>query len=40
VLPGVDVRLADGDSLRLAADITAQVSLPTQQPDPATFSRD
>ncbi len=39
VLPGVDVRLADGDSLRLAADVTAQVSLPTQQPDPATFSR-
>jgi pSer/pThr/pTyr-binding forkhead associated (FHA) protein len=40
VLPGVDVRLADGDNLRLAADVTAQVSLPTQQPDPATFSRD
>ena len=40
VLPGVDVRLADGDSLRLAADITAAVSLPTQQQDPATFSRD
>jgi len=40
VLPGVDVRLADGDNLRLAADVTAQVSLPTYQPDPATFSRD
>jgi hypothetical protein len=40
VLPGVDVRLADGDNLRLAADVTAQVSLPTQQPDPASFSRD
>jgi predicted nucleic acid-binding Zn ribbon protein len=40
VLPGVDVRLADGDSLRLAADISADVSLPTQQADPATFSRD
>ncbi len=39
VLPGVDVRLADGDSLRLAADITARVSLPTQQTDPAMFSR-
>jgi pSer/pThr/pTyr-binding forkhead associated (FHA) protein len=39
VLPGVDIRLADGDNLRLAADVTAQVSLPTQQPDPATFSR-
>lgn len=40
VLPGVDVRLADGDNLRLAADVTAQVLLPTQQPDPALFSRD
>jgi hypothetical protein len=40
VLPGVDVRLADGDSLRLAADVTAQVLLPTQAPDPATFSRE
>jgi FHA domain/Double zinc ribbon len=40
VLPGVDVRLADGDSLRLAADISAEVSLPTQQADPATFSRE
>jgi hypothetical protein len=40
VLAGVDVRLADGDNLRLAADITAEVLLPTQQPDPATFSRD
>lgn len=40
VLPGVEVRLADGDSLRLAADVAAEVSLPTQQPDPATFTRD
>lgn len=40
ILPGVAVRLADGDNLRLAADVTAEVSLPTQQPDPATFSRD
>jgi hypothetical protein len=40
VLPGVDVRLADGDNLRLAADVTAEVSLPTHQADPATFSRD
>ena len=39
VLPGVDVRLADGDSLRLAADISAQVSLPTAQQDPALFSQ-
>ena len=30
VLPRVDVRLADGDNLRLAADVTAQVSLPTE----------
>lgn len=40
VIPGADVRLADGDNLRLAADVTAQVSLPTQQADPATFDRD
>lgn len=40
VLPGVEVRLADGDRLRLAGDVAAEVSLPTQQPDPATFSRD
>jgi hypothetical protein len=40
VLPDVDVRLADGDSLRLAGDVAAEVSLPTQQADPATFSRD
>ena len=39
VLPGAEVRLADGDSLRLAGDVTAAVSLPTQQADPATFSR-
>jgi len=39
VIPGAEVRLADGDNLRLAADVTAQVSLPTQQADPATFSR-
>jgi hypothetical protein len=28
VLPGTDVRLGDGDSVRLAADVTAEVSLP------------
>jgi hypothetical protein len=28
VLPGTDVRIADGDQIRLAADVTAEVSLP------------
>jgi tetrahydrodipicolinate N-succinyltransferase len=28
VLPGTDVRIADGDRIRLAADVTAEVSLP------------
>jgi pSer/pThr/pTyr-binding forkhead associated (FHA) protein len=35
VLPGSSVRLADGDILRLAADVSAEVMLPRQQPDPA-----
>jgi pSer/pThr/pTyr-binding forkhead associated (FHA) protein len=39
VLPGTAVRLADGDVVRLAADVSAEVSLPRQQADPATFSR-
>jgi len=39
VLPGINVRLADGDIVRLAADVTAEVNLPRQQPDPAWFSR-
>ncbi len=39
VLPGVAVRLADGDVVRLAADVSADVLLPRQQPDPASFSR-
>jgi pSer/pThr/pTyr-binding forkhead associated (FHA) protein len=39
VLPGVAVRLADGDVLRLAADVAADVLLPRQQPDPASLSR-
>jgi len=39
VLPGVDVRLADGDVVRLAADVSAEVMLPRQQPDPASLSR-
>jgi len=40
VLPGTAVRLADGDTVRLGADATAEVVLPRQEPDPATFSRD
>jgi pSer/pThr/pTyr-binding forkhead associated (FHA) protein len=39
VLPGIAVRLADGDVVRLAADVSADVLLPRQQPDPASFSR-
>jgi hypothetical protein len=39
VLPGTTVRLADGDVVRLAADVSADVLLPRQQPDPASFSR-
>ena len=39
VLPGVAVRLADGDVVRLAADVTAEVLLPRQEPDPASLSR-
>jgi pSer/pThr/pTyr-binding forkhead associated (FHA) protein len=39
VLPGVAVRLADGDVVRLAADVSADVLLPRQQLDPASFSR-
>jgi pSer/pThr/pTyr-binding forkhead associated (FHA) protein len=39
VLPGISVRLADGDVVRLAADVSAEVVLPRQQPDPASLSR-
>ena len=39
VLPGVDVRLVDGDTIRLAADVTGTVSLPQGEPDPAGLSR-
>ncbi len=39
VLPGVAVRLADGDVVRLAADVSAEVVLPRQQPDPESLSR-
>ena len=38
VLPGTDVRISDGDRVRLAADVTAEVSLPRQGLDPAAFS--
>lgn len=39
ILPGVAVRLADGDVVRLAADVSAAVILPRQEPDPASLSR-
>ncbi|HWG64883.1 MAG TPA: FHA domain-containing protein [Streptosporangiaceae bacterium] len=39
VLPGTEVRLADGDSVRLAADVSADVSLPSPRPVPGAFSR-
>jgi len=38
VLPGIAVRLADGDIVRLAADVSAEVNLPRQEPDPDWFS--
>jgi pSer/pThr/pTyr-binding forkhead associated (FHA) protein len=34
VLPGTDVALADGDTLRLAAEAAARVQLPSQAPRP------
>ena len=39
VLPGTEARLADGDSVRLAGDVTAEVSLPRQRRDPDGFSQ-
>lgn len=39
VLPGVSVRLADGDVVRLAADVSAEVVLPRYEPDPASLTR-
>jgi pSer/pThr/pTyr-binding forkhead associated (FHA) protein len=39
VLPGIAVRLTDGDIVRLGADVSAEVNLPRQHPDPASFSR-
>jgi pSer/pThr/pTyr-binding forkhead associated (FHA) protein len=38
LLPGVDVRLVDGDTVRLAADVTGKVTLPNTEADPASFS--
>ena len=38
VLPGLDVRIVDGDSVRLAADVTGTVVLPGQEPDPASHN--
>ena len=39
VLPGTEVRLVDGDRVRLAADVTGNVSLPQAEPDPSGLSR-
>jgi ribosomal protein L37E len=39
VLPGAEVRLVDGDRVRLAADVTGSVSLPQGEPDPSGLSR-
>jgi pSer/pThr/pTyr-binding forkhead associated (FHA) protein len=38
VLPGSDVLLTDGDSVRLGADVAADVSLPGQGPAGGAFS--
>jgi FHA domain/Double zinc ribbon len=38
VLPGTDVRIGDGDSVRLAADVSAEVSLPTPGPQASVYS--
>jgi pSer/pThr/pTyr-binding forkhead associated (FHA) protein len=35
LLPGTEVRLVDGDTVRLAADVTGEVTIPRQEPDPA-----
>jgi pSer/pThr/pTyr-binding forkhead associated (FHA) protein len=37
LLPGIDVRLVDGDTVRLAADVTGKVTLLTAEDDPAAF---
>ncbi len=38
VLPGIAVRLADGDLVRLGADVTAEVLLPRQVSGPAPLT--
>lgn len=38
-IPGTEVRLVDGDRLRLGADVTGEVYLPRQEMDPANLSR-
>ncbi len=38
LLPGVDVRIVDGDTVRLAADVTGKVTLLSAESDPAAFS--
>jgi hypothetical protein len=37
LLPGSEVRLVDGDTVRLAADVTGTVALPRTEPDPAVL---
>lgn len=37
LLPGTDVRLVDGDTVRLAADVTGEVTLPRHEPDPTVL---
>jgi FHA domain-containing protein len=37
LLPGLEVRIVDGDLIRLAADVTGKVALPRHEPDPATL---
>jgi pSer/pThr/pTyr-binding forkhead associated (FHA) protein len=39
VMAYTEVRLVDGDQIRLAADVTGDVSLPRGEPDPASLSR-
>jgi hypothetical protein len=38
-MPYTEVRLVDGDQIRLAADVTGDVSLPRGEQDPANLSR-
>lgn len=38
LLPGIEVRLVDGDTVRLAADLSGDVVLPRQKPDAARLN--